>query len=225
MQESIRIPIGLSDDLSLPGVLSLPESSIGIVIFAHGSGSSKASPRNKFISSKLNDNKIATLLFDLLTDGEQSSDKKLEGLITSIPGGTLNKFNIKLLTERLSIATSWVLRRYNNSLPISYFGSSTGGAAALVAGSRYLVSSIVIHSGRTDLVDNEILAEISSPCLFIIGDKEKAAIRIAKHTVKNLRNVRSKKIRMIKNASHLLEETGTVESLAGVTTEWFLRYY
>ena len=144
----------------IEGNLVIPDNPIGIVIFAHGSGSSKNSKRNQLVSEKLNKSSIATLLFDLLTDEEQNFDTQLEKMSLKIPGAVLNKFNISLLTNRLSMVTDWV--RSNPStrkLPISYFASSTGGAAALMSASRYNIVSIVIRSGRTDLIENKFLEQ------------------------------------------------------------------
>src|SRR4026209_1936810 len=132
--ELVRFPIKHSNSNSfIEGNLVIPDNPIGIVVFAHGSGSSKNSKRNQLVSEKLNKNNIATLLFDLLSDEEQAFDTQLEKMTSKIPGVVLNKFNISLLTKRLSMATEWVVRDpHTEKLQLSYFASSTGGAAALM---------------------------------------------------------------------------------------------
>src|SRR6188474_2174893 len=182
--EIIKIPITNSNSTSfIEGNLVIPDNPIGIVVFAHGSGSSKNSKRNQLVSEKLNENKIATLLFDLLSDEEQAFDSQLEKMTSKIPGVVLNKFNLTLLTKRLSMATDWVLSNpHTEKLQLSYFGSSTGGAAALMAACLYNIVSIVIRSGRTDLVENQFLDQMVSPCLFIVGSREKSLIKISKET-------------------------------------------
>ena len=225
--ETIKIPVTNSISTSfIEGNLVIPDYPIGIVIFAHGSGSSKNSKRNQLVSEKLNKNKIATLLFDLLSDEEQEFDTQLENLISKIPGAVLNKFNISLLTKRLSMATDWILSNpHTEKLQVSYFASSTGGAAALMAACRYNIASIVIRSGRTDLVENQFLEQMVSPCLFIVGSREKSLIKISKETMKKMRNLKEKKHRIIEGASHLFEEEGTMQSVAEVATQWVTRHF
>ena len=225
--EIIKIPITNSISTSfIEGNLVIPDNPIGIVVFAHGSGSSKSSKRNQLVSEKLNKNNIATLLFDLLSDEEQEFDTQLENLISKIPGAVLNKLNVSLLTKRLSIATEWVMsNRYTEKLQISYFASSTGGAASLMVACRYNIRSIVIRSGRTDLVENQLLEQVVSPCLFIVGSREKSLIKISKETIKKMRNSKEKKLRIIEGASHLFEEEGTMQSVAEVATQWMTRHF
>lgn len=207
--------------LFLQGIIRIPENPLGIVIFVHGSGSSKKSTRNQAISEKLYENKIGTFLFDLLSEEEQRSDMQIEKIITQIPGAVLNKFNITLLTRRLFTATEWIMNhQQKNNLELSYFASSTGAAAALVASTKFHIRSIIIRSGRTDLVTKDIFPKIISPCLFIAGDGEKIAIKIAKQTLKKLTNVREKNLSVIKNASHLLEESGSIERVALLAVTW-----
>jgi putative phosphoribosyl transferase len=218
----IKFPISNSiSDMYIEGDLVIPDNPIGIVVFAHGSGSGKSSQRNQLVSEKLNKSNIATLLFDLLTSEEQNLDTQLEKMRLKIPGAILNKFNISLLTNRLSMVTDWV--RSNPSirkLPISFFASSTGAAAALISASRYNIVSIVIRSGRTDLIENKFLENIESSCLFIVGSKEKSLIKINKDTIKKIRNSKEKKICIIKGASHLFEEKGSIEEVAEVAIQW-----
>ncbi len=196
IKEVVRFSIKESTpELFVEGNLMIPNNPIGIVVFAHGSGSSKSSRRNQLVSEKLNKSNIATLLFDLLSDEERNFDTQLEKMSLKIPGAVLNKLNISLLANRLSMVTDWV--RNNPStrkLPIGYFASSTGGAAALMSASRYKIVSIVIRSGRTDLIENKFLEHIESSCLFIVGSKEKSLVKISKETIKKMRNSKEKKL-------------------------------
>ena len=225
--ELVRFPIKNSNSNSfIEGNLAIPDNPIGIVLFAHGSGSSKNSKRNQLVSEKLNKNNVATLLFDLLSDEEQAFDLQLENMISKIPAVVLNKFNISLLTRRLYMATDWVLSNpHTGKLQLSYFASSTGGAAALMAACRYNIVSIIIRSGRTDLVGNEFLDQIVSPCLFVVGSREKSAVKIGKATMKKMRISKEKKLSVIKGASHLFEEEGTMQSVAEVATQWVTRHF
>ena len=174
-KEIVRFPADITNSgLFLDGILRIPENPLGIVIFVHGSESSKKSTRNQAISEKLYENNIGTFLFDLLSKEEQGSDTQVEKIITQIPGALLNKFNITLLTRRLSTATEWIMNhQQKNKLELSYFASSTGAAAALIASTNFHIRSIIIRSGRTDLVTKDIFPKITSPCLFIAGDGEK----------------------------------------------------
>lgn len=226
-RELIRFPITDSNsNVFIEGYLAIPDNPIGIVVFAHGSGSTKNSKRNQLVSDILNKNSIATLLFDLLTDEEQNFDTQLEKMSLKIPGAILNKFNISLLANRLSMATDWV--RNNPStrkLPISYFASSTGGTAALMSAIRYKIVSIVLRSGRTDLIENKFLELIESPCLFVVGSKEKSLVKISQETIKKMRNSKDKELSIIEGASHLFEEEGSVLEVAEVSTHWFTRNF
>jgi putative phosphoribosyl transferase len=226
-RELIRFPItDSSSKMFIEGDLVIPENAIGIVVFAHGSGSTKNSKRNLLVSERLNKNNIATLLFDLLTDEEQNFDTQLEKMSLKIPGAIPNKFNVSLLTNRLSMVTNLI--RSNPStmkLPISYFASSTGGAAALMSAIRYNIVSIVIRSGRTDLIENKFLEHIESSCLFIVGGKEKSLVKISKETIKKMRNSKEKKLSIMEGASHLFEEGGSMLETAELATHWLKRNF
>jgi putative phosphoribosyl transferase len=225
--ELVKFPINNSNSNSfIEGHLTIPKNPIGIVVFAHGSGSSKNSKRNQLISEKLNKNSIATLLFDLLSDEEQAFDLQLEKMTSKIPGAVLNKFNISLLTKRLSMATDWVLSNpTTEKLQLSYFASSTGGAAVLMAAIQYNIVSIVIRSGRTDLVENQFLDQIVSPCLLVVGRMEKTLVKSSKETIKKMRNCKEKKLSIIEGASHLFEEEGAIQSVGEVATKWLTRHF
>jgi predicted alpha/beta-hydrolase family hydrolase len=210
----------------LEGSLVIPDNPIGVIVFVHGSGSSKSSHRNQLVSNNLNENNIATLLFDLLSKEEQDSDSQLKNANLKIPGTLFNKFNITLLSKRLSMATEWIMNHPRiGNLQIGYFASSTGGAAALIVATEYYIKTIVIRSGRTDLVGNNLLNQIVSPCLFIVGSKEKSLVDINKHTLKKLSNVEQKELRIIENASHLFEEEGLMKQVAEVATRWIIRHF
>jgi putative phosphoribosyl transferase len=225
--ELVRFPINNSKSNSfIEGNLVIPDNPIGIVLFAHGSGSSKNSKRNQLVSEKLNKKNIATLLFDLLSDEEQAFDSQIEKMTSKIPGVVLNKFNISLLTKRLSMATEWVVSNpHTEKLQLGYFASSTGGAAALMAACRYDIVSIVTRSGRTDLVENQFLEQIVSPCLFVVGSREKSLIKISKGIMKKMRNSKEKKLNIIEGASHLFEEEGTMQEVAEIATLWITRNF
>lgn len=223
----IKFPIANSSSISfIEGNLVIPDNPIGIVVFAHGSASGKNSKRNQLVSEKLNNSHIATLLFDLLSDEEQEFDTKLENMDVKVPGAILNKFNIQLLTQRLSMVTEWVRNNpRTEKLPVGYFASSTGAAAALISASRYNIVSIVIRSGRVDLVEKRFLDKILSPCLFIVGSKEKLLVKVGNETLRKLNNSKEKKINIIKGASHLFEEQGAMEEVSVIAIQWMVRNF
>jgi hypothetical protein len=210
----------------IEGNLVIPDNPIGIVIFAHGSGSTKNSQRNQLVSEKLNNSQIATLLFDLLSYEEQAYDTKIENMDIKVLGVILNKFNILLLAKRLAMVTEWVRSNPNTEkLHVGYFASSTGAAAALICASRYNIVSIVIRSGRSDLVENRFLDKIVSHCLFVVGSKEKFLVKVGNETVRKLRNSKETKLSIIKGASHLFEEHGAMEEVSEIATRWMVRNF
>jgi putative phosphoribosyl transferase len=214
--------IQINDSLSLEAILSIPNDSTSIVIFAHGSGSSATSSRNQVVALILNNNGFGTLLFDLLTKEEQESDIRTQRIIHELPGVILNKFNIELLTERLDAVTQWVQNNNDTkNLKIGYFGVSTGAAAALYAASSFRdVRAVVSRGGRTDLVDKKALEEVKCPCLFILGGNDKKLIEINTMTIDQLTNVQSKELEVIEGASHLFEEEGKIEEVGNVAAKW-----
>jgi len=214
------------DQNQISGNLIIPEKSTAIVIFAHGSGSTGTSYRNQVLGQALNNNGFSTLLFDLLTEGEKQIDSKSENIAGKIPGITLNKFNIKLLTQRLISITEWIQKNNDTeNLDIGYFGASTGTAAALYAVTAFCdIKALVSRSGRSDLVDKKTLSDIKCPCLFIVGEYDKKVIDINKKTVHQLKNVKDKKIEIIEGASHLFEEPGKIKEVADLSVYWFKRY-
>jgi putative phosphoribosyl transferase len=220
-QDTIRI----TDDEQnvIEGNLTMPKTIDkdvkGIVIFAHGSGSSRHSPRNKYVAKVLNDAGIATLLIDLLTPKEEEVDDITREY----------RFNIKLLAKRLLTATDWISQSDEfRNLKIGYFGASTGAAAALVAAAERasLVYAVVSRGGRPDLGGSEILNRIKSPTLLIVGEKDEQVIELNERALKQLTRIeKKKKIVIIPKATHLFEEPGTLEEVAKVASGWFQCFF
>ena len=217
------VNIRFMDQNEISGNLIIPEKSTSILVFAHGSGSTGTSYRNQVLAQALNNNGFSTLLFDLLTDGEKQIDSKAENINMKIPGITFNKFNIKLLTQRLISITEWIQNNYETkNFDIGYLGASTGAAATLYAAARFHeVKVLVSRSGRVDMVDKQTLSCIVCPCIFIVGGNDKKVIDINKKTLHQLKNVKNKKIEVIQGASHLFEEQGKIQQVAKLSIDWF----
>lgn len=206
--QEVKIPIGTNQ---LEGFLCLPPDTKGVVLFAHGSGSSRHSKRNQFIASFLQDHHIGTLLFDLLTSDEEKVDNVTREL----------RFNIPLLAERLMGATEWIEKfPETHSLGIGYFGASTGAAAALIAGAELgeKVKAVVSRGGRVDLA-GEALKRIRVPTLFIVGGADYGIIELNQEAFKLLEC--KKKIEIIPHATHLFEESGALEEVGRMASLWF----
>jgi pimeloyl-ACP methyl ester carboxylesterase len=211
--------------------LLIAKDAKGLIIFAHGSGSGRASPRNQYVANILNQNGFATFLVDLLTTEEQNSDLKTEKIVDKYPSLTLNKFNIFLLSNRLTTITKWLIANIPEvkDLPIGYFGSSTGAAAALEASvSNTLfgkIPSIISRGGRPDLAREESLRNITSPVLLIAGDKDsKQMIDMNKKALKQLKNSKCKELIFIAGAGHLFEENGAIQDVSEIDVKWFSQY-
>lgn len=212
-QESrlVQITIG---PVVLEGNLDFPESPQGIVMFAHGSGSSRHSMRNQFVARTLRDAGFATLLFDLLTAEEEQIDRYTRQI----------RFDIDLLAQRMVAATDWLVRQPEaRRLPIGYFGGSTGAAAALLAAAARpdQVQAVVSRGGRPDLAQR-VLARVMAPTLLIVGGEDKPVIELNQMALAQLRGV--KKLAIIPGATHLFEEPGTLEAVARLAAQWFQRY-
>ena len=195
----------------LSGNLHVPEGAIALVLFAHGSGSSRHSPRNQFVAHTLNDAGLATLLFDLLTHEEEAIDTQTREL----------RFDINLLAERLVDATKWAKQcPQTRDLRIGYFGSSTGGAAALVAAIDVPqdVGAVVSRGGRPDLAD-EALPKVQAPTLLIVGGDDDIVIELNEQARDRMRC--EVKLEIIPGATHLFEEPGTLEQVAKLASDWF----
>jgi putative phosphoribosyl transferase len=201
----VRIsPVGLD------GVLGLPRPAGGIVLFAHGSGSGRFSPRNNYVAAALRSAGLATLLFDLLTEGE-AADRR-------------NVFDIELLAERLAQATAWVGQHENTKgLPIGYFGASTGAAAALVAAARLQedVGAVVSRGGRPDMAD-PVLGEVRAPTLLIVGGHDIGVLELNEEAFAQLRCEKS--LEIVPGATHLFEEPGALDQVIDLAGQWFTRY-
>ena len=219
-----------SESIILQGNLTIPKDAKGIVLFAHGSGSSRHSPRNNYVAEALNNDGLATLLADLLTPEEEEADVKIQKIQCKIPGLVLNKFNIKLLASRLIAITDWVLQISDTqNLTLGYFGASTGAAAALVAAAatqyQEIVAALVSRSGRPDLAGVDYLRLVKAPTLLIVGGNDyKQVIDWNKNALKDLGSEK-KKLVVVPNASHLFEEPGTLEEVARVASGWFRCYF
>jgi putative phosphoribosyl transferase len=203
----------------IEGSLTIPKDPKGIVIFAHGSGSSRYSPRNKYVAQVLNESGIATLLVDLLT----SEEEKIDNITRE------QRFDIRLLSRRLIAATDWLLRGTELSkLKVGYFGASTGAAAALVAAVERanLVYAVVSRGGRPDLATSDILVRIEAPTLLIVGENDKEVIDLNEKALKQLTKIENKKkLVTIPRATHLFEEPGALEEVAKHASGWFQCFF
>jgi putative phosphoribosyl transferase len=208
-----QIQIGIKGDY-LVGDLNLPEQSSSVVLFAHGSGSSRLSPRNQFVASELNKAGFATLLMDLLTAQEEAIDMHDARL----------RFDINLLAERVSMAMRWLTAdKETSSMSLGLFGASTGSAAALVAAAenQLLVEAIVSRGGRPDLA-GDYLATVKAPTLLIVGGLDRDMIGLNTLALKHMSC--TSKIDIVPGATHLFQETGTLEQVARLAIGWFTYY-
>lgn len=209
LEESpVEIPIGR---VKLNGDLSMPAGAKGIVLFAHGSGSSRLSPRNRFVASVLQRASLATLLFDLLSSEEEAEDSQTARF----------RFNVRLLASRLISATDWIKQRPDaGNLPVGYFGASTGAAAALVAAVErpQVVKVIVLRGGRPDLA-GPVLNQMKAPTLLIVGGRDYVVIAINQKSLEQLPG--EKRLAIVPGATHLFEEPGTLEEVARLAANWF----
>lgn len=224
MEKEVNIPI---NSISLPGILDIPDGAESVVIFAHGSGSSRHSPRNTYIAKVLFDAGFATLLFDLLTEGE---DEVYE-----------TRFNIPLLTERLITVTEWLIKNWPEigptakhepqrstshseaELNIGYFGASTGAASALEAAAALgdKINAVVSRGGRPDLAMDK-LPNVKSTTLLIVGSWDEPVIEMNEAALAQLNC--KKELKIVPEATHLFEEKGKLEEVAELAKEWFKKY-
>lgn len=239
IEEAVRIPVQTGSNKAaastiLEGNLTIPDNlsvTQGIIIFAHGSSSSRHSLRNSYVAQALNKDGLATLLIDLLSKEEEETDIRTERIRCKLPGLILNKFNIKLLSDRLIRITDWLLTTSyfeTHGFIIGYFGASTGAAAALIAAAERAtsISAVVCRSGRPDLVSNEVLTNVKVPTLFIVGGNDnKKLIDFNNNTIKQLCNVKKKKVVVVPGATHLFEEPGALENVARLASGWFRCYF
>ncbi|RJQ53339.1 MAG: alpha/beta hydrolase [Nitrospiraceae bacterium] len=199
-----------ADSLMLEGILEIPKGAKAIIIFVHGSGSSRLSPRNNFVAKVLRDAGLGTLLFDLLT--------KEEDFVYE------NRFDIPLLAKRLLSATQWVRKQPDTKkLKIGYFGASTGSAAALIASTEAgnEIYAIVSRGGRPDMAE-KVLDRVHSPTLLIVGGYDDVVIELNEQAYDLIKA--EKELRIIPGATHLFEEPGTLEEAARLAAGWFKKY-
>lgn len=205
--QELRINI---EGIELQGTLFVPDGSNGLVIFSHGSGSSRLSPRNKYVSSVLNKDGVATLLVDLLTVEEDSIYE--------------NRFDIELLTGRLIQITEWIQKEKKGVFKsVGYFGASTGAASALKAAARsgMGIAAIVSRGGRPDLAFEE-LRDVKAPTLLIVGGLDMDVLQLNREAFSQLRCI--KLIQVVEGATHLFEEQGALEQVAELASQWFKKY-
>jgi putative phosphoribosyl transferase len=203
----IHVPV---DSIKLEGALGIPEGAQGIVLFAHGSGSSRHSPRNTFVARILREHTLGTLLIDLLTREEDSSYEK--------------RFDIDLLTHRLIDTTNWLLQQAETKrLGIGFFGASTGAAAALQAAATMgsIIKAVVSRGGRPDLASSA-LSQVQSPTLLIVGSLDHGVIELNQQSYDQMKA--KKELVIVPGASHLFEEPGTLEQVAHHAAQWFEKY-
>lgn len=206
-KEEIQIPV---DEIILTGDLSIPADAKGIIVFAHGSGSSRHSSRNQQVAQTLQQAGFATLLFDLLTVAEDQDYNK--------------RFDIDLLTDRLVKVTDWLKAEEKTAdLSVGYFGASTGAAATLKAAAQLkdLIRAVVSRGGRPDLAE-PLLPQVIAPTLLIVGSLDHQVIELNQQAYASLRAERE--IRIVEGATHLFEEPGKLEEVAAMAVEWFNKY-
>jgi putative phosphoribosyl transferase len=205
--EEIQVTAG---SVSVAGYLTIPERPRGVVVFAHGSGSSRHSPRNRFVAEVLNKAGLATVLFDLLTPEEERN--------------RANVFDIGLLARRLVDVTTWLAAQPDTaSLPVGYFGASTGAGAALVAAAHpgVKVAAVVSRGGRPDLA-GEALRDVQAPTLLIVGGRDEMVLRLNRQAQAAI--PAECEVAVVPGATHLFEEPGTLEQVAVLARDWFTEH-
>lgn len=209
MEQPVHIPDGPA---IIEGMLEIPENACGMVLFAHGSGSSRLSPRNNTVARVLRQSGIATLLMDLLTPEEDQT--------------YATRFDITLLTHRLTVATAWIRKDARvQPLPIGYFGASTGAAAALQAAAKMgdAVAAVVSRGGRPDLAGADALSKVRVPTLLLVGGNDDVVIELNEAAYALMGG--EKELRIIPGATHLFEEPGTLEQVAEQAARWFGNHF
>lgn len=209
--EIVKIP---ADAAMLDGDLTIPARATGLVVFAHGSGSSRHSPRNKMVARMFRESGLGTLLFDLLTPSEEAIDMQTRHI----------RFDIGLLGRRLADAARWLIRREDvNGLKIGFFGASTGGAAALVAAASLgdQVGAVVSRGGRPDLA-GDALRLVRVPVLLIVGGRDDVVIELNRRAYAHLSC--EKELQIVPGATHLFEEPGTLETVGKLAADWFAKH-
>ncbi len=213
-QSEQEVEIVIDDKTCIKGSLCVPLKAKGIVLFAHGSGSSRFSPRNRYVAGVFRGKDLATLLMDLLTKEEEQIDLETREY----------RFDIDLLSKRVVCATKWLLEnKETGNLKIAYFGSSTGASAALSAAAdlNTIITAVVSRGGRPDLAGDK-LTKVKAPALLIVGGNDPIVIDINQDAMKELHA--DKKLVIIPGATHLFEETGALEQVADIAAQWLVRY-
>jgi putative phosphoribosyl transferase len=210
MARSTEVTIAL-DEVVLGGGLTVPEAPQGVVLFAHGSGSGRHSPRNRWVADALVAQGFATLLFDLLTTDEERAD--------AVSGHL--RFDIELLADRLLGATKWLGSGEVAALTIGYFGASTGAGAALVAAARLgeSVGAVVSRGGRPDLAGQSVLERVTAPTLLIVGGLDATVLELNEQALAQIGSV--KRLEVVPGASHLFEEPGALDEVTRLAGAWF----
>lgn len=208
----VRIPAG---EVELEGTLRLSAQPVGVVLFAHGSGSSRFSPRNRFVAEGLHQAELGTLLMDLLTQEEEGIDERTRHL----------RFDIGMLAQRLVHATDWLAQNPDTRiLPVGYFGASTGGAAALVAAAQRsdVVGAVVSRGGRPDLAGT-LLSRVRAPTLLIVGGSDEIVVELNRQALEQMPPGIGR-LEIVPRATHLFEEPGALEEVTRLAREWFVRH-
>ncbi len=211
IQRGVSVPAG---PVTLEGDLAVPPDARGLVLFAHGSGSSRHSPRNRFVAGVLREAGLATLLIDLLTPEEESEDLRTRRL----------RFDIDLLAERLVNTTDWLSRETEtHRLTLGYFGASTGGGAALVAAADRpdAAAAVVSRGGRPDLAASA-LERVRAPTLLIVGARDSEVLELNRRALERISA--PAELAVVPGASHLFEEPGTLDQVAALASDWFVRF-
>lgn len=204
----------VSGQVTINGNLTVREGAKGIVLFAHGSGSSRFSPRNRYVAELMNKRGIGTLLIDLLTAEEEAVDEYTGEF----------RFNVGMLAERLVVSTKWLKTNpITAKLTVGYFGASTGAAAALIAAAKLPgdISAVVSRGGRPDLA-GESLAKVKAPTLLIVGGVDTEVLQLNREALALIRA--QKKLEIVPGASHLFEESGKLEEAAALAIDWFIKH-
>jgi putative phosphoribosyl transferase len=206
----------LSTGVRLEGIVSIPEEARGLVVFVHGSGSSRHSPRNQYVAQTLQEGGLATLLFDLLTPYEEESDLQTRYL----------RFDINLLARRTAGVLEWLeLQPYAYGLKKGLFGSSTGAAAALIAAAELpeRVDAVVSRGGRPDLA-GRALSQVMAPTLLIVGGNDEVVVDLNQQALGQMQPLTETRLTVVPGASHLFEEPGALEQAARLARDWFQTY-
>lgn len=210
----VEVKIPIDETSAINGNLTIPQGATAVVVFAHGSGSGRFSPRNQYVAKVFNQAGIATLLIDLLTPEEEEID-----LVT-----TEYRFNIELLAQRLVTATQWLKQEPKTSgMTFGFFGASTGAAAALIGAARLpdIVKAVVSRGGRPDLA-GDFLEQVEAPTLFLVGGLDEVVLDLNRQAMAQMSA--ETRLVVVEGATHLFEESGKLEEVAKLSTDWFMRH-